>query len=495
AARKALEAFLSLVTSSPNHPGNFRLLFAAVDMVLDVNRQPLLMELEMTDPCLYLKSSDSNLATAFAKSIISNAAVYPAQQYTQFCGPHRPILPWHGPEVLFVRQTLQSPSSVALVSDTGPPVTYLELCKSAVCVSEYVSARRYPSVAILCQRTQNLISTILGCMFARLPYLLLDNSFPATRIETMLKISAIRHVLCDDSGAPIVDRLHHDIEVTAISGIIGILPDVYIDNLHERLLCRRPMKDRINNFIFTSGSTGVPKGIRIRYQALANVVQHFIEEVLIQPRSTSVVFAHCTNISFDISAIPFFVPLAVGGRIALASHRCMQDPKLLKSFLYASQSNHLLGTTSQYRLLIDSGWIPSPGNVCIQAGEVLSQNIASYILDRDSILWNFYGPAETTIWSTGCRVKDASHPISIGLPIWNTSIVLLDNAGKVSDEGEICIAGTGLGQYVVDGETRQRFRPVDLPGPIRDSNTAVLYHTGDLAQYKCGNFLYRGRSD
>jgi acyl transferase domain-containing protein/non-ribosomal peptide synthetase component F/thioesterase domain-containing protein/acyl carrier protein/NAD(P)-dependent dehydrogenase (short-subunit alcohol dehydrogenase family) len=494
AAREALEAFLSLATSSSN-PDSFRLLFAAVDMVLDADRRPLLMELEMTDPCLYLKSSHSNLAILFANCIISNAAVNQAQQYTRFCGPHRLIFPWQGPEVLFVRQTLQNPSSVALTSDIGPPVTYLELCRRAVCISEYISARRSTSIAILCQRTPNLISTILGCMFARLPYLLLNNSFPAARIEAMLRLSGIHHVLCEHSKGPIVDRFNRDIEVTVISDIMGMIPNVHIDNLHERLLCREPMEERINNLIFTSGSTGVPKGIRIRYQALANVVQHFTDDVLLQPCNTNVVFAHSTNISFDISAIPFFIPLAVGGRIALASDGCMQDPKLLKSFLYSSQSNYMLGTTSQYRLLIDSGWVPTPGNVCIQAGEVLSQKIASYILDRGSMLWNFYGPAETTIWSTGCCVKEASDPISIGLPIWNTEVILLDDAGNVNDEGEICIAGNGLGQYIAHEETYQRFQPLSLPGTITESKTADFFHTGDLARYSNGNIVYRGRVD
>lgn len=492
AAKRALEAFLSLATTS-NRPKSSQILFAAVDMLLDTDQRPLLLELEMTDPCLYLSSSDGKFSDRFAKCVVSNAKIGPREHHL-LSGPRRQIFPWNGPEVLFARQALQKPSSVALTSDIGPPVTYRELCRRAVCISEYIAARKLNSIAILCRRTPNLVSAILGCMFSRVPYLLLNDSFPAARIEAMLKSSSIQHVLCERSEDSIGDRICQNLEYSVISDITSLVADVEISNLYERLLCREPMKERINHLIFTSGSTGSPKGISIRYQALANVVQHFIDDVLAQPCSENIVFAHSTNISFDISAIPFFAPLAVGGRIALASEGCMRDPRLLKSFLYSSQCNYTMGTTSQYRLLTEAGWIPTPGQVCIQAGEVLSQTVASYILEGGSTLWNFYGPAETTIWSTGCRVKEATDPIPIGLPIWNTEVVLLDDVGDIKSEGEICVAGIGLGQYIADG-SHQPSQLTGLPGSTSESKTRRFYRTGDLAKYNDGKLFYRGRLD
>lgn len=93
-----------------------------------------------------------------------------------------------------------------------------------------------------------------------------------------------------------------------------------------------------------------------------------------------------------------------------------------------------------------------------------------------------YGPTETTIWSTIQRITSAEGPVSIGKPIANTQIYVLDAnrslvpPGRV---GELYIGGAGLarGYWHREELTRERF----VPSPFVPN--ALLYRTGDLGRW------------
>ena len=73
-----------------------------------------------------------------------------------------------------------------------------------------------------------------------------------------------------------------------------------------------------------------------------------------------------------------------------------------------------------------------------------------------------YGPTETTIWSTCCRVESGNEPVSIGRPLANTQVYLLDpnlNPVPIGVAGELHIGGDGLARgYLNRPElTREKF--------------------------------------
>jgi len=99
-------------------------------------------------------------------------------------------------------------------------------------------------------------------------------------------------------------------------------------------------------------------------------------------------------------------------------------------------------------------------------------------------VWNMYGPTETTIWSTLCRIEPGDEPISIGRPIANTQVHLLDEQLRpvpVGQVGELHIGGAGLARgYLNRPElTAEKF----IPDPFSSVPGARLYKTGDLARY------------
>ncbi|MBK7992399.1 MAG: amino acid adenylation domain-containing protein [Blastocatellia bacterium] len=129
-------------------------------------------------------------------------------------------------------------------------------------------------------------------------------------------------------------------------------------------------------------------------------------------------------------------------------------------------------------------------------GEALPSNFAYEITQTlPSKLLNMYGPTETTIWSTVYNVEEANSFISIGRPIANTEIYILDQFNQplpVAVSGELYIGGDGLarGYYQRPELTNERF----VPNPFK--NNARLYRTGDLARYlPDGNIDFLGRID
>jgi len=110
-------------------------------------------------------------------------------------------------------------------------------------------------------------------------------------------------------------------------------------------------------------------------------------------------------------------------------------------------------------------------------------------------LYNMYGPTETTVWSTIAQLSPQNkHSSTIGKPISNTKIFILDNNYKIQPVGligELYISGDGLCRgYLNDEELNKNKFIKNLFGQDR------LYKTGDLARWlPGGNIEFIGRED
>jgi acyl-CoA synthetase (AMP-forming)/AMP-acid ligase II len=213
--------------------------------------------------------------------------------------------------------------------------------------------------------------------------------------------------------------------------------------------------------------------------------------------SQSDVLAAVTTVSFDIAGLELYLPLIVGARIELVSKQVATDGADLAHLLEASGATLLQATPATFRMLIEAGWQGNGQCRALCGGEAVSRSLADNILERVSELWNMYGPTETTIWSTVDKVERDGVPISIGRPIANTQIHILDAAGEIVPigvTGEICIGGTGVatGYHNRPGLTAERF----APDPYSGAPGTRLYRTGDLGRWGADGKLYHlGRSD
>ncbi|MGH9754822.1 MAG: MupA/Atu3671 family FMN-dependent luciferase-like monooxygenase, partial [Blastocatellia bacterium] len=110
---------------------------------------------------------------------------------------------------------------------------------------------------------------------------------------------------------------------------------------------------------------------------------------------------------------------------------------------------------------------------------------------------NMYGPTETTIWSTTARVEQPSNSISIGRPIGNTEVYLVDDRLQpvpVNVPGQLYIGGEGVVRGYLNWPelTADRF----FPNPFAKTAGGRLYKTGDVARYSPdGSIEFLGRID
>jgi non-ribosomal peptide synthetase component F len=120
-----------------------------------------------------------------------------------------------------------------------------------------------------------------------------------------------------------------------------------------------------------------------------------------------------------------------------------------------------------------------------------------YQLPNVPQVFNLYGPSEDTTYSTFTFVKKGDSIVTIGRPIANTQVYLLDKKLQpvpLGVPGELYIGGDGLARGYLNrlDLTVEKF----IPNPFSNESGSRLYKTGDLARYLTdGNIEFLGRLD
>ncbi|MCA9888771.1 MAG: amino acid adenylation domain-containing protein, partial [Anaerolineae bacterium] len=250
---------------------------------------------------------------------------------------------------------------------------------------------------------------------------------------------------------------------------------------------------QIAYIMYTSGSTGRPKGVVITHANLLNYMLAAQEKLQLGPGDS---FLALTTISFDISATELLLPLMFGATVVVGAEHLAMDGMALLERLQSEPPSHLQATPSTWKLLLAAGWTGSPELTMLAIGEKMERRLAEALLARGQKLWNFYGPTETTIASTGACLEAAPDlPVPIGKPLRNTQIYLLDSALQPvppGATGDLYIGGQGVadGYWHRPDLTAERF----LANPFRPGER--MYRTGDLARQDLhGVLFYLGRDD
>jgi acyl carrier protein len=158
-------------------------------------------------------------------------------------------------------------------------------------------------------------------------------------------------------------------------------------------------------------------------------------------------------------------------------------------------------TPATWRMLLTAGWQGSARLKAFCGGEALSWDLARDLLGHVDQLWNLYGPTETTIWSAATRVQAEDGRVSLGQPIANTRLYVLDHQQRllpVGVPGELYIGGDGLARgYLKRPDlTAERFVPDPFSATGYPQGGARLYRTGDLVRYRHdGTIEFFGRID
>lgn len=414
-------------------------------------------------------------------------------------------------DALVQRQARLTPDAPALVLG-GEVMTYRELDERAEQVGMALRAyglRPGDVVGLMMRRSFGMLIGLFGVWKAGGAYLPLDRAYPAERLRLMAEDSGAVMVLTDEPAgenelsreaagdgmfaADRMGRTDRPLPVLSLAGVEArsserMLPIVQVK--------ATPRWNQLAYIIYTSGSTGRPKGVMVEHQGISNTLQW-------RKRAYSISGEDCIlqlfSFAFDGFLTSCLTPLTAGARVVLLDDESAKDPLAIRKVIVEQQVTHFIAVPSLYSGLLDCLRPEEPVSlrVVTLAGEAVPMGLVqrSRMLLPELELVNEYGPTENSVVSTYLPGLRPGMPITIGGPIANIQVYLLDQYRKpvpVGVTGEICLSGAGLARGYVNRPdiTAEKF----IIHPFRPGER--LYRTGDLGRrLPDGQIEFAGRTD
>lgn len=378
-------------------------------------------------------------------------------------------------EQLFDAHAAASPDAVALRFQ-GTTTTYDALRRRSNRIAHLLQSRGIGPgqlVAVCVERSEGLVAALLGILKAGAAYVPLDPAYPTDRLEYMFADAHCAALITQASAWRPQELSATAIDLDADQSLIAAHPDTDVSSPAG--------PDDLAYVIYTSGSTGRPKGVAVRRSALVNCLHALRDPLKLSRRDA---WLALTTISFDIAATELYLPLINGARIVLATREDAAQPERLARLVDSEGVTVLQATPATWRMLLGVQWPGWSKLRVLCGGEAMTRDLAEALLAKAPCVWNLYGPTETTIWSTMCRMSPDETAVSIGRPIDNTEVYILDRYGQplpAGGVGELHIGGAGLARgYLNRPElTAEKF----IPHPFGAAPGARVYRTGDLARW------------
>ncbi|MEV5593205.1 amino acid adenylation domain-containing protein [Streptomyces sp. NPDC052496] len=357
-------------------------------------------------------------------------------------------------------------------------------------------------VAVLLDRSADLVVAILAVLKAGGVYVPLDKRYPAARMrliaaDTEAVLVLTQRDLPAAAYLPGVPAL----AVDGCAGAVDLPVTAPVADLPAADVAPpAAYADSAAYIMYTSGSTGTPKGIAVTQGDVVALTADrcWAEDGSDGARHT--VLGHAST-AFDASTFDLWVPLLNGGHLVMAPPGDL-TPDDYRDLLTTHRITAVLLTTALFNLLAEEcpGALAGVRQVWT-GGEAASPSAVQKILNAcpDTRVCNVYGPTEVTMSATYHAMRAPRRiagTVPIGRPMDNMRVYVLDSALRPvapSVTGELYVGGTGPARGYLNrpGLTAERFvaDPFGAPG-------ARMYRTGDLVRWTAdGQLDYIGRAD
>ncbi|MBV9768042.1 MAG: amino acid adenylation domain-containing protein, partial [Bryobacterales bacterium] len=374
---------------------------------------------------------------------------------------------------LFERQAAQQPDRVAAYCGSQN-ITYAALDQRANQVAQYLRAQGVELeslVGIHMPRSLDLLAAVLGVLKAGAAYVPIDPAYPPERQ---------RFLLDDCRPLLVLDNLEavRDFPCTPVGRQLAAGNLAYV--------------------IYTSGSSGTPKGVMATHAGAVNRCRWMWEAYPFEPGENS---CQRTSLSFVDSVWEIFGPLLAGVPITIEPDETVKDTSRFAATLETSQVTRITVVPSLLRALLEFP-LPQRLKYWIVSGEALTIDLARRFRAQlpHAVLLNLYGCSEASGDSTCWQVPREFETATIGHPIANTQVYILDRSGNelpAGLPGEIAIGGRGLARgYINQGCINPTSVQEEKFGAFLAGSTERLYRSGDLGRWlEDGTIEYLGRAD
>jgi amino acid adenylation domain-containing protein len=390
----------------------------------------------------------------------------------------------------FAAQVAQAPDAVA-VSAGEVRLTYRELDERANQVAHRLvglGVRRAQPVAVLLERSPELVAAILGVLKAGAAYMPLHSAYPLARMQWIM----------DNAGQPVLlaDGSTCRAGLPACSQVVLVDSDTVLRDLPSADPRTSARPDDLACIIHTSGSEGDPRGVAVTHRGVLSVAQDSCWDTSSQKRVLML-----APYAFAVSTYELWVPLLRGGCLVLAPPG-RPDLGTLQRLLRDEQLTAVHLTAGLFRVVADEApdWLATVREV-LTGGDVISPRAVQRVLAAcpGITVRAMYGASEVSTFATTARITAPFHApptVPVGRPMDNVELNVLDErlrpvaAGQV---GEIYIAGDRLarGYFGRPGLTAERF----VANPFGGAGTR-MYRTGDLARWTPDGMIdFVGRAD
>ncbi|OPA80603.1 hypothetical protein BVG16_07760, partial [Paenibacillus selenitireducens] len=391
---------------------------------------------------------------------------------------------------LFEEQVMETPENIAVIYEEKK-ITYAELNKRSNQLARKLrklGVKPNEFVAIISERSIEMVIGIYGIMKAGGAYVPIDPEFPEERIQYMLEDCRSKAVLVYNAEIntelPVIDLSDKDI-------YIGESTNLQKVNKSEDLVyCT-----------YTSGTTGNPKGIPVRYRNVVNLITWYKDRFEMNERSKVMLMA---SLSFDLTQRNIFGPHISGGTVCSCGDTNVYDPIKIVEFVKEQGITIINCAASAFYALINAekqngyNGLKSLEKVYLVGEALLYAKLEDYMSSSNckAIIVNGYGLTEDSGIASTYEVTNQAvneYIIPIGKPLYNKQMYIVEN-GKlcgIGVKGEICICGAGVTDgYLNNVElTAEKF----VPNPYGEG---MMYRTGDLGRWlPDGNIEYLGRMD
>lgn len=379
-------------------------------------------------------------------------------------------------------------------ADDARGLTFAELRQAAADVGAFLKScgAQAEPVGVLMERGARSVAAFLGVMEAGCFYVPLDEQMPRERLDRIVRTLDPRFILADEKN------------LTAAEGLCPRARHLLYDEAAAfpgpARLREESDGESLSYVVFTSGSTGEPKGVSIREKSLLDYAATLPEALGFDE---SLIFGVQSPLYFDAWLKELLGVMVKGATAYLLPRELFVNPVSLIEYINARRINALCWVSSAFslvsRLRTFYAVVPEHLKLMCFGSEVLpvKQLSAWQKACPDARIFQLYGATECTGMSLFHPVlgpQDPTKPIPVGKPFPGTRVCLLDDEGRIGDEGEIVIGGP----CVMAGYYRDPDRTAAalIPDPADPESGALCYRTGDMGRLdENGDLLFIGRRD